>query len=212
MARDLSLLIPEILLSLAVVFMLFAEMARMARLALWIGLSFLVTFVIAAMETTFAMWSKRQFGWGPEQNGYLFAFVGLISAAIQGGLVGKLAKRFGEGRLITQGALALAIGLAMIPFSDTLPVLVAAMVIMAYGFSIISPSLNSMISLQVSDEDQGGVMGATRSATTLARVVGPAWAGLLFAHLGRDWPYWGGAALMMVVVILSLRAPRPKKA
>ena len=42
------------------------------------------------------MWSRRAFGWGPEQNGYLFAFVGLISAGVQGGLVGRLAHRFGE--------------------------------------------------------------------------------------------------------------------
>ena len=62
------------------------------------------------MEATFAMWSRRQFGWGPEQNGYLFAGIGVLSAAIQGGLVGRLARRFGEGALIVQGAAALAIG------------------------------------------------------------------------------------------------------
>ena len=49
MARDLSLLIPEIVLSLAVVFMLFAEMARMARLALWIGLAGLAVAVLATL-------------------------------------------------------------------------------------------------------------------------------------------------------------------
>ena len=179
---------------------------------LLILLSFLATFVFAGMETTFAMWSRRQFGWGPEQNGWLFAFVGIISAAIQGGLVGRLAKRWGEARLITQGSFALAIGLAMIPLSSNIWILGIAMLIMAYGFSIASPSLNSLISLQVSEEDQGGVMGVTRSATTLARVVGPAWAGLMFAGLGRDWPYWGGALLMVLVVILSLRAPRDQGA
>ena len=49
MARDLSFLIPEILLSLAVVFMLFAEMARMPRLALWIGLAGLAVAVLATL-------------------------------------------------------------------------------------------------------------------------------------------------------------------
>ncbi len=178
------------------------------HVGLLILLSFLATFVFAGMETTFAMWSRRQFGWGPEQNGYLFAFVGIISAVIQGGLVGRLAKRFGEANLITQGAFALVVGLAMIPLSDNLPVLIAAMVIMAYGFSVASPSLNSLISLQVSDEDQGGVMGVARSATTLARVVGPAWAGMLFAGLSPDWPYWGGAIIMLLVAALSFRAPK----
>ena len=48
-------------------------------------------------------------------------------------------------------------------------------------------------------------MGITRSATTLARVVGPIWAGALFHYLGRDWPYYAGALVMGVVVLLGLR-------
>jgi len=80
------------------------------------------------------------------------------------------------------------------------------MMIATYGFSIISPSLNSLISLQTSEEDQGGIMGVTRSATTLARVCGPAWAGLLFSAFGMDWPYYAGACVMALVVALSIRA------
>jgi len=172
---------------------------------LLIGLSFLATFVFAGMETTFAMWSERRMGWGPQQNGYLFAFVGIIAAMIQGGLVGKLAKRFGETNLVIQGAAALALGVLLIPFTNSLATLLGAMVIVAYGFSIITPSLNSLISLQVGSGEQGGVMGVGRSATTMARVIGPAWAGLIFSLLGMDWPYFGGAVVMMGVVILGIK-------
>ncbi|NQU59197.1 MAG: MFS transporter [Rhodospirillales bacterium] len=172
---------------------------------LLIGLSFLATFVFAGMETTFAMWSERRMGWGPQQNGYLFAFVGIIAAMIQGGLVGKLAKRFGETNLVIQGAAALALGMLLIPFTNSLATLLGAMVIVAYGFSIITPSLNSLISLQVGSGEQGGVMGVGRSATTMARVIGPAWAGLIFSLLGMDWPYFGGAVVMMGVVILGIK-------
>lgn len=172
---------------------------------LLIGLSFLATFVFAGMETTFAMWSERRMGWGPQQNGYLFAFVGIIAAMIQGGLVGKLAKHFGERNLVIQGAAALALGMLLIPFTSSLATLLGAMVIVAYGFSVITPSLNSLISLQVGAGQQGGVMGVGRSATTMARVIGPAWAGLMFSLLGMDWPYFGGAVVMTLVVILGLR-------
>ena len=168
-------------------------------------ISFLATFAFAGLEATFAMWSRRQFGWGPEQNGYLFAFVGIVSALIQGGLIGRLTKRFGEGNLIVQGSIALTLGIFLIPFSQTLPVLVVAMLITAYGFSVISPALSSSLSLQVGDDEQGGMMGVSRSASTLARVAGPANAGLLFSFFGRDWPYYGGALVMAVVVILAIR-------
>ncbi len=173
---------------------------------LLIALSFLATFVFAGMETTFAMWSRRQFGWGPEQNGYLFAFIGLIAAGLQGGVVGRLAKRFGEGNLIVQGAFALALGMALIPFSTSVEILLVAMVIVAYGFSVINPALNSLISLRTDAANQGQMMGVARSATTMARVVGPAFAGILFAQLGKEWPYYAGTVLMLVVAVLALRS------
>ena len=114
--------------------------------------------------------------------------------------------RFGEARLIIQGAAALAIGVLLIPFSANLPILITAMVIAGFGFSVISPSLNSLISLQVGEDEQGGVMGVTRSASTMGRFIGPAWAGFLFGALGRDWPYFGGAIVMLAVVLLGLNA------
>jgi len=152
------------------------------------------------------MWSRRQFEWGPEQNGYLFAFIGVVAAILQGGVVGKLANRFGEANLIVQGAIALALGMALIPFCTTVPELVGAMVIVAYGFSVINPSLNSLISLMTESTAQGTVMGAARSATTMARVIGPMWAGLLFAGLSKDWPYWAGAVVMIFVAVLAWRS------
>ena len=132
--------------------------------------------------------------------------VGLISALIQGGLVGRLAKRFGEAKLIIQGAAALAIGVLMIPFSSNVPVLVIAMIIAGYGFSIISPSLNSLISLQVGEHEQGSIMGVTRSASTMARFIGPAWAGFIFGALGPDWPYFAGVLIMVIVIFLGFRS------
>ena len=176
------------------------------KLGFLIMVSFLATFVFAGMEATFAMWSERTYAWGPQQNGFLFAGVGIVSAAIQGGLIGRLANRFGEAKLIIQGSVALAIGMVLIPFSENLWILALAMAVLAYGFSTLSPSLNSLISLQVDDENQGAIMGVTRSATTFARIVGPAWAGLLFAQLGKDWPYFVGGGMMLLVAALSIFA------
>ena len=171
-------------------------------------ISFLTTFVFAGAEATTAMWTERQYGWGPRQNGYLFAFLGVVSAAIQGGLIGRLTRRFGEKRLIVQGAAVFALGMFLIPFSDTLPVLMIAVTSLAYGFSVITPALNSLISRRVGAADQGTVLGAARSVTTLARVVGPAWAGVLFAGFGRHWPYFGGAVAMLLVFALAIALAR----
>ena len=76
------------------------------QLRLTVILLFLVTFVFAGMESTFALWSERAFGWGPAQNGYIFAYTGVLAALVQGGLIRRLAARFGESRLVLQGAVA----------------------------------------------------------------------------------------------------------
>ena len=58
-------------------------------------LTFFAISVFAALESTFAMWTERNFSWGVEQNGYIFAYSGIISAIIQGFLVGPMAKKWG---------------------------------------------------------------------------------------------------------------------
>ncbi len=183
---------------------------RDPAIGLIIVMSFLATFVFSGMETTFAMWSRRAYGWGPEQNGYLFAYVGILTALVQGGLVGRLAHNFGERRLVGAGALLLALGMALIPFSSALWLLLVAMAAVAAGFSMVTPSLNSLLSLQVDPANQGGMMGVSRSATTLARIVGPGFAGGIFYLLGRDWPFYAGAVIMIVVMVLAVRASMPQ--
>ena len=166
-------------------------------------LAFLATLVFAGLESTFAMWSRRQFGWGPEQNGYLFAFIGFLAALVQGGLMGRLAKRFSVEKLIFAGAIALSVGLASVPLVNSVPQLVVAMTIAALGFSIMSPALNTAISVRGDADVQGGLMGVTRSATTLSRMVGPAMAGVAFGFIGMDAPYVAGAILMIIVAFIA---------
>ena len=190
---------------------LLAKNFRIPGIGVLIFLSFLATFVFAGMEATFAMWSERTHGWGPAQNGYLFAFLGILIAGIQGGLIGPLTRRYGEAHMIILGAIALAIGLGLVPFSDQLVMLFIVMAILAIGFSIMTPTLNSLISLQAPAEEQGAIMGATRSATILARVLGPIFAGTIFWLLGKDWPYWIGAALMVFVALLARRKVHDRK-
>jgi multidrug resistance protein len=174
-------------------------------LLLWIVLTFFVTFVLAGMETTFAMWTNQSYGWGPRPNGYLLAFIGIISAAIQGGLIGRLRRRWDERSLIIQGSVFLALASAAIPFAVNPAILVVVMAAMAYGFAIVSPALNGLISLEVDESRQGSILGLSRSSATAARVAGPACAGVMFAALGKDAPYFMGAVVMLGVLLAAMR-------
>jgi len=166
-------------------------------------LTFMAIFVFASLEATFAMWTERTFGWGVAQNGYVFACTGILSAIVQGILVGPMSQKWGEPLLIRQGFIALCLGLLIIPLANSVELLLIAMAIVTYGFSLASPALSSHLSLQVAAEEQGIIFGIGRSASTLARALGPAGSGYVFAFLGKDWPFFIGAILMLLVLILS---------
>lgn len=183
----------------------FVDVCTRPRLGFLILLFFIATFVFASLETTFALWSHRQFNWGPQQNGYMFAYMGLISAFIQGGLIGRLNKRLGEKTLVISGFIFLGCGLATLAFSETFTLLITATTLIVIGFALSTPTLNTLISFEAQNYNQGLVMGSSRSATTLARALGPVCAGMIFAAYSKDAPYIVGALIMLIATILAFK-------
>jgi DHA1 family tetracycline resistance protein-like MFS transporter len=181
---------------------------RRPDLRLLIGLYFMIIFAFAGMETTFALWAAQQFGWGPSSVGYLFAYVGILGAIIQGGLIGRLTRRFGEERLLLAGTVCLLLGLLGIPLASRVPYLYAATGLLSVGMAMAQPSINSLISRRAGAHQQGEVLGVSQSAGSLARVLGPLVAGFLFASFGRNVPYFGGAAVLACVVVLGRQLVR----
>ena len=169
---------------------------------------FLVILAFAGMESTFALWAMREYGWGPAQIGYVFTYVGLLSAVMQGGLIGPLTRRFGEERLMQSGLALIALGLLLLPVAGTLPPLIVAVTALSIGMGAMQPSLNSLISRRAGAEEQGEVMGVAQSVGSLARVLGPIIAGTLFEAFGRNSPFLWGAVLVAAALLLSWRLPR----
>ncbi|MGE0260224.1 MAG: MFS transporter, partial [Alphaproteobacteria bacterium] len=169
---------------------------------------FLVILAFSGMETVFAWWAIAQFGWGPRPTGFVFFYVGLLSAAMQGGLIGPLTRRFGEERLMLAGFGLIALGLLVMPFAAALPLLLGAVSALALGMGLTQPSINSLISRRAGADRQGEVMGVAQSAGALARVLGPLAAGALFAEFGRNSPFLWGAVLVATALALGWRLPR----
>jgi len=174
--------------------------------------NFLVILAFAGMQSVFAIWAMPQLGWGPGQVGYVFAYVGLVSAVLQGGLIGRLTRYFGEEWLLLSGLALIAAGLMLMPFVHHLPVLVGAMTGLALGMGLMQPAINSLISRRAGSEEQGKVMGVSQSASSLSRVLGPLAAGYSFATFGRDSPYFLAAVLVAVTLLLALKLPRGRGA
>jgi DHA1 family tetracycline resistance protein-like MFS transporter len=173
-------------------------------------LFFIAISAFAAMETTYALWTNSAFGWGPAQVGLVFLYVGSVLVLVQGLLIGRLSRRFGEARLVVAGAALIALGLVALPFALTLPRLMLVNTLLPLGMGLLNPSMTSLISKEAGADERGGVLGVAQSAGSLARIIGPAVAGPLFTAFGRDAPYYASAAVMALAVAMALRLPRPK--
>jgi MFS family permease len=135
----------------------------------------------------------------------LLVAIGVTATIVQGGLIGRLSKRFGEIKLIRAGLFGLAAAFFMIPLighTGIFPLMFASVILMAISTGITTPSLNSLLSRSAPDAEQGAALGVSQSAASLGRVFGPAASGLLF-ELHRDTPFFTGAAILFVAGLLS---------
>src|SRR5215510_12858184 len=85
------------------------EALKQPKLAFVLFVYFLFVVAFSIMTTSFSLYTMFRFGYNAQHTGYLFAYVGLIAVIIQGGLIGRLVKRFGEIPLVIFGALCFAI-------------------------------------------------------------------------------------------------------
>jgi DHA1 family tetracycline resistance protein-like MFS transporter len=193
------------------------------RLAFILAIYFLLIVAFSIMTTSFALFTMFRFGFDALHNGYLFMYVGILGAVIQGGLIGRLVKRFGEMKLVVTGTLLFAASLFSFPFAGPhigLAALLIVGAIFAIGNSLSTPTLTALASKSVGRGEQGGVLGVTQSVASLARAVGPVIGGLLIYSamdvLGADGQlhkmsdssikatFWTAAGIMFVGFLLSL--------
>lgn len=199
------------------------ESLRQPRLGFVLIIYFMFIVAFSIMTTTFSLYTMFRFGYDAKHNGYLFAYVGIIAVIIQGGLIGRLVKSFGELPLVIVGALFFAGSLFAVPFvgpqfGGLLALLIGGGIFSA-GNSLATPSLTSLASKSVGRGEQGSVLGVTQSVASLARAVGPSLAALLIhstnAYRGADGKshfmsdrslfvtFWTGAGIMFLAFLLA---------
>ncbi len=170
---------------------------------------FLTSF--SGMEFTLTFLANDRLGWGPEDMGYLFVYIGLIIAVVQGGVVRKLAPRLGEKRVALAGIVLTTSGLLGVASSTTPTALYLNLAPLAIGSALTMPTMTALVSLLAAKEVQGAVLGAFRSAGALARVIGPISAAILYWKYGSEFPYWIGWGSLLLPLLLLLKVKQPSK-
>lgn len=186
----------------------FLAVARHPVVGLCVVLTFVTTLAFAMMESTFTLFAEHQRGLDAPTVGRYFGVAGLVMIVVQGGLIGRLVKRFGEAALVPVGLALLALGLLLLPYAPPPVAMVGVFVLIAIGQGVSTPSLQALVSKGTSPDEQGFVLGANQSMSALARVVGPLTAGLLYSRVAEAAPFLGASALLLAGFFLSFQAVR----
>ena len=174
----------------------------------------LATFVFAAFTTVFPLWIAIKLDYDAQHAGYLMAYLGLLMAIVQGRLIGPMARRFGERRLLVIGTTVLILGYALMPLADTLLILCAVLVLIALGSGLNWPTATSLASQHAPTDRQGGVLGVMQSLSALGRMLGAAWAGWVFGTWRPATPFTLSAVIMSLAAVFAIlfmiKAPAPQ--
>lgn len=176
---------------------------------------FLLVTAFSIMTYAFVLYTAFRFAYSAEQNGYLFAFIGVIAIIAQGLLFGRLVQRFGESMLVIIGCVLMFASLFAIPLigpaAGGQPMLILATAALALGNSLASPGLTSLASKTAGEHEQGQMLGILQSGASLARVIGPVLGGVLLNNaldliddstLYRT--FWTAAAIMLVALFVAI--------
>jgi DHA1 family tetracycline resistance protein-like MFS transporter len=170
------------------------------KLGLLIGVFFFATFCFTCFEFTFPLflhYSSFGFAQNDYRVGYLFTYAGVIAAILQGGIVGRLVKKFGEPKLIFSSMIIFAVGLAALPFQTHMAGLFVVLALLAIGSGLNRPPVFGMISLNSPADDQGANLGVAQSFGSLARILGPTLTStLFFMNIKLPYVICGGLALL----------------
>jgi multidrug resistance protein len=179
--------------------------------ARFVILTFVGITAFAAFEATFSLLAAERLGLGEAEIGFVFAGIGVLLVGTQGGLIGPATRLVGEVALIRIGLAMNVVGFVMLSVAETWTLLVPGLAILALGQGFITPTLASAIAGSAKPGMSGAALGVQQSAGGLARVVGPAVGGALFA-IGIPVPYVVAAALTLTALPIVPSAVRSEPA
>jgi DHA1 family tetracycline resistance protein-like MFS transporter len=169
------------------------KIGKFLHLRLITALAFLI------FQTNYALFVQQRLGYDAQSTGLSLAFVGLLVAVFQGGLIGPLVKRFDEHKLFALGALISGIGLAVWAFTPSTAWLLLSLVPMSLGQGLVTTLNRSLITKVVDKEEIGGTLGLMSSIESGINILAPLIGGVLIGSIST----WAPGILASVLMFWS---------
>lgn len=174
------------------------------------GNFFFIT-AFSGMEFTLTFLAVERLSYSPMDNAYMFIFIGLMIALVQGGVVRRKASQTGEKKMSLMGLILLIPGLLLISMAYNSWLLYAGLFFLSIGSAMIVPCLTALVSLYTPSQQQGQSLGIFRSLGALGRVFGPIIASVIYWRYGSSTPYLLGSAFLLIPILLVASLPKPQQ-
>ncbi len=196
---------------------LLSEAFKMPGLNLLLAMFFVLQLGFTNLESTFfqLLAAKNWIHHLPDDRvkiagAFILIWVGIIGASMQGKVIGIVAPKFGEVKLLRFAFLVYVPAFFFVPYVPLWLPMLTGCLFLGIASGIAQPSLSSLISRTAPGEIQGSVFGVTQSLGALARFVGPLMSNPLF-QVKPSLPYTVGTALILVPAIASIWIKMPAK-
>jgi len=188
----------------------YAEYFARPELATLLYQFFAFAFAFAAFTSGFALFAERRLSWngvpfGAKHVGYVFAYAGFLGILLQGGLIGRLVKKFGEVRLTRAGFASFSVSYALLAYVHRVPELLASATLSSFGQGALRPALTAQITHNSRRDEQGLVLGITQSLMSVAQIIAPLLTGFLIGHQMIGAWAWMAAVAAGIGLLLNLR-------
>lgn len=163
-------------------------------------------------QSTWTYFTMEKFGWNEKWVGYSLAFVGLMAAIVQGGLIRTIIPKLGNIKSIYWGLACYGVSFLLFAFADKGWMMFAITIMSALG-GIATPALQAIMSNEVPPNEQGELRGALTALMSLTAIFGPVMMTALFAYFtSPSSPFqFAGAPFMMAAVLILFSVISIKK-
>ena len=182
-----------------------SEALRRERLRPLMFVWFLAPFSFAGYTVALPLHATQALGWGAKELGWLFVVIGMIAAAVQGFLFGRLERHTGARALLIVGLFGMAASIAAVPYATSSLQLYTLTVPLAFANSLFAPAASGLVSIYADPTEQGTILGAAQAFAALGRSVGPLAAGWTYDGLGQQTTFLLAGAIMLVAAVSSMQ-------
>ncbi len=158
-----------------------------------------------ALPSVWSYYGIERYDWSPRSIGVSLMVVGLLVALVQGLLIGIAVKRFGKRNVITFGFLLWTVGMFLFSFASEPWMLYAFVIPYALG-GVAGPTVQGVISNQVSEKEQGNLQGSITGLVSVTAILGQLLFSPVFYFFIRPGAsiYFPGAPYALAALLLLI--------